>query len=232
MLLRIFTLTLDPVNPLQFSLDEARSFFNKELAAYSLFTRDAGGDSIHRYQAVQCKYLKNDLIVMGISQGAGLLRQLSEDRDMILSGPHACIIISRDPAIKNEEFGVTDSLQTYEFLTPWLALNQQNARKFYDLKGKPERDAFMQKLLLGHLNVLAKALDYKPASPILCEPKVRFRRERIDNENIMVFLGKFQTNLRIPDFFGIGQSVSKGYGTIRRVDQNLQTDPPEDSSDC
>jgi hypothetical protein len=33
----------------------------------------------------------------------------------------------------------------------------------------------------------------------------------------MVFLGKFRTNLTIPDYFGIGQSVSQGFGTIRRV---------------
>ena len=41
--------------------------------------------------------------------------------------------------------GSSDKIHTYEFLTPWLALNQQNAKKFYDLKGKPKRDAFMTK---------------------------------------------------------------------------------------
>jgi len=216
MFLRIFTLTLEPVNPLRFSPDEARSFFNRELAAYSLDTRDP--DSIHRYQALQCKYIKNELMVIGIGQGAGLLRQLAEGRDTILTGENACTITGRDSTIRNEEFGITGSLHTYEFLTPWLALNQQNAKKFYDLKGKPERDAFMQKLLLGHLNALAKSLDYKPPVPISCEPKVRFRRERIDDENVIVFLGKFRTNLSIPDFLGIGQSVSRGFGTIRHID--------------
>jgi hypothetical protein len=54
--------------------------------------------------------------------------------------------------------------------------------------------------------------------PISCEPKVRFRRDRIDDENIMVFVGKFRTNLGIPDFLGIGQSVSRGFGTIRHID--------------
>jgi len=221
MFLRIFSLTLEPANPLQFSLEGARSFFNKELAAYSLITKDADGDFIHRYQAVQCKYLKNELTVVGISQGAGLLRQLAGDRETILPGPDACTITSRDPAIRNEEFGITDLPQAYEFLTPWLALNQQNAKKFYDLKGKPERNAFMQKLLLGHLSALARSLDYKAPVPISCEPKVRFRRDRIDNENIMVFLGKFRTNLRIPDFLGIGQSVSRGFGTVRHIDEAL-----------
>jgi Cas6b C-terminal domain/Cas6b N-terminal domain len=231
MFLRIFSLTLEPVNPLQFSLGECRSFFNKELAAYSLSTKNTDSDKLHRYQAVQCKYIKDTLMVIGISQGAGLLHQLAGGRDTILAGANTSLITERDSLIRNEEFGITGSLHSYEFLTPWLALNQQNAKKFYDLSGKTERDAFMQKLLLGHLTSLAKSLDYKLPFPIICEPKVRFRRDRIDNENIMVFLGRFQTNLRIPDFMGIGQSISKGFGTVRHVDQDLQADPRAETPD-
>jgi len=112
----------------------------------------------------------------------------------------------------------------YEFLTPWIALNQQNAKKFYDLNGKPQRDAFMQKLLTTHLNTLAKSLDYTTTVPITCRAKVRFRRDRIGRENLMVFLGKFQTNLHIPDYLGTGLSVSQGYGTIKRI-----TESPDNS---
>ena len=109
------------------------------------------------------------------------------------------------------------TLQTYEFLTPWLALNQQNAKKFYTLKGKVERDAFMHSILINNLGMLAKSLDYKIPEPIQCEAKIRFRIDRIERENVIVFLGKFRTNLNIPDYFGIGQSVSQGFGTIRCV---------------
>ena len=56
--------------------------------------------------------------------------------------------------------GISDTIHTYEFLTPWLALNQQNAKKFYDLKGKTERDSFMQKILTRNLITLAKSIDY------------------------------------------------------------------------
>jgi hypothetical protein len=218
MILRIFTLTLEPVNPLRFSLEELRSFFNRELAAYTRIPRENESRYIHRYPALQCKSVKDTLMAIGISQGAGFLRQITEDQDTIHSGAHACIITGRDAAIRNEEFGTTGTSCTYEFQTPWLALNQQNAKKFYDLKGKPDRDAFMQKILLGHLNGLAKSLDY--GAEISCEAKVRFRKERVDDANVMVFLGKFRTNLRIPDYLGIGQSVSRGFGTLCHTSQD------------
>jgi len=217
MILRMFTLFLEPEHPLKFSSDEFRSFLNKELAEYSALPRNDSTGFIHRYPALQCKQIKGYLLVTSISQGADCLCQLTRGRTILGAGENTCRITARDPVIRVELFAITDTITTYEFLTPWLALNQQNAKKFYDLKGKPERDAFMQKLLTAQLNTLAKSLDYKITVPITCEAKVRFIRDRIGGENMMVFVGKFQTNLRIPDYLGIGQLVSRGYGTIKCI---------------
>jgi hypothetical protein len=167
---------------------------------------------------VQCKQIKTLLMVIGVGQGADLLREISGIGNVLRTG-EACFTVSgKDMDIRNEMFGITGAIHAYEFLTPWLALNQQNAKKFYDLKGKPERDSFMQKILTANLTVLAKSVDYDLPAPVACECRVRFKRERINHENVMVFLGTFRTNLRIPDYLGIGQSVSEGFGTIRCTD--------------
>lgn len=225
MILRVYTVTLEPRSPLRFSLDSFRSYLNKKLDAYSALSRNDTAGFIHRYPVLQCKQIKAELIVTGISQGASCLFQLTHDQTELGAGESTCRITASDPTIQAEPFGVMDTVSTYEFLTPWLALNQQNKKKFYDLKGKAPRDAFMQKLLMAQLNTLAKSLDYEITAPITCEAKVRFRRERINRENVMVFIGKFWTNLAIPDFLGIGQSVSQGYGTMKRI-----TEDPKDYS--
>ncbi|MDD1683216.1 MAG: hypothetical protein LUO98_05190 [Methanoregula sp.] len=225
MILRMYALTLEPIHPLRFSLYEFRSFLNKKLAEYSGLHRTDAAGFLHRYPVIQCKQVKGDLMVTGISQGADCLYQLSHDESELGAGESTCRITARDTAIRAETFGVTEVNTPYKFLTPWLALNQQNAKKFYDLQGKPPRDAFMQKLLTAQLNTLARSLDYDTTVPITCQARVQFRRERIRQENVMVFLGKFQTNLIIPDFLGIGQSVSQGYGTLKRI-----TEDPKDHS--
>jgi hypothetical protein len=217
MILRTYTLRLEPANPLQFSLEELRSFFNRELQEYSLARKETADGFIHRYPAVQCKQVKGVLMVIGISQGADFLLQLTGGKTDIAAGAGSVRIVERDGVMQEELFGITDEIHQYEILTPWLALNQQNAKKFYDLKGKPARDAFMQKILAGHLATLAKSLDYPPPLPVTCTAHVRFIRERIERENMIVFLGKFTTNLRIPDYFGIGQSVSQGFGALREL---------------
>jgi hypothetical protein len=222
MILRMYTISVEPAHPLRFSVDELRSFLNKKLAVYSVLCRNDAAGFIHRYPVLQCKQVKGDLIVTGIGQGAGCLCQLTGDQTELAAGESTCRITARDPAIRAEQFGVTDAITTYKFLTPWLALNQQNAKKFYDLNGKLLRDTFMQNLLTAQLNTLAKSLDYEIPVPITCKAKVRFKRERIDRENVMVFLGKFRTNLTVPDFLGIGQSVSQGYGTIKSFTEDSE----------
>jgi hypothetical protein len=216
MIQKLFTLFLSPVNPMQFSITEFRSYLLGKLGEYTVLHKENASGFIYRYPVVQCKQFKNSLIILGISQGADFLFEHTRGLKEISQGTIACTILERDTSIRLEVFGI-GTLQTYEFLTPWLALNQQNTKKFYTLKGKAERDAFMHRILVNNLGMLAKSLDYKIPEPIQCEAKIRFRIDRIERENVIVFLGKFRTNLRIPDYFGIGQSVSLGFGTIRRV---------------
>jgi hypothetical protein len=216
MLLNILTLTLEPADPIQFSIAELRSFFAGKLGEYTLLHKGNDTGFIHRYPVIQCKQIKNRLLVIGISQGASFLEQLIRDHTEIPAGKNTCTIVTRDVTSRKEEFGISGVMHTYTFLTPWLALNQQNAKKFYDLKGKSERDAFMLKILLSNLGTLAKSLDYKTPVAVNGDAKVQFRIDWIDRENVIVFSGRFRTNLIIPDYFGIGQSVSQGFGTIQR----------------
>ncbi len=220
MILRMYTISLEPEDPLRFSVDELRSFLNKELAEYAALHRNDAAGFIHRYPVLQCKLIKGNLMITAISQGADCLYRLTHGQEVLGTGEGTCRITARDPAIRPEPFGVSDAVITYEFLTPWLALNHQHTKKFYDLSGKPQRDAFMKNLLAAHLRTLVKSLDYQVTVPLICEAKVRFRRDRIGRENMMVFLGKFQTNLDIPDYLGIGRSVSQGYGTIKRITES------------
>ena len=223
MILRMYALTLEPIHPLRFSLYEFRSFLNKKLAEYSGLHRTDAAGFLHRYPVIQCKQVKGDLMVTGISQGADCLCKVIRDQKTLGAGENTCRITACDSEVRSEPFGVTDTVTAYEFLTPYLALNQQHAKQFYDLNGKAQRDAFLQTLLSTHLATLAKSLDYRITTTVSCEAKVRFKRERIGNENGMVFLGKFRTNLRIPDYLGIGRLVSQGYGTIKCIRESPDT---------
>ena len=216
---RIFTLTLTPANPLQFSITEFRSLLSRECAKRTA-KADPGtmaGPGLSRYPPILCGQLKHEIRVTGICQGADFLYSLTRETTEIPGGENRCHIDTRDEEIRSEPFGITDEEHEYEFLTPWLALNQQNEKKFYLLQGKPARDAFMQKLLAAQLNTFAKSLEYSHELPIACTAHVRFVRERIERQTVMIFKGRFRTNLKIPQYLGIGQSVSQGFGWVQEI---------------
>lgn len=219
MTLRIFTLTISPADPLRFSLPEFRSVIARRCAERSCTVAPGSPADpvLSRYPSILCGQLKSGIRVTGICQGADFLSQIVEGNTEILDGNLRCQIDTRDAAIRTEPFGLTDEEHEYEFLTPWLALNQQNEKKFYLLQGKPARDAFMQKLLAAQLNTFVKSLEYSPDKPISCTAHVRFIRERIDRQTVMIFKGRFRTNLRIPQYLGIGQSVSQGFGWVQEI---------------
>jgi hypothetical protein len=166
--------------------------------------KDRAADFIHRYPVVQAKIVQDRILVLGINEGADFLSQFSVGISKFATGLCTCTIVERDTSVRNEEFPISRGRTMYEFQSAWLALNEQNAKKFYDLDGKAERDAFMNGILARNLATLAKSLGYAPISPITVEAKVRFRKERVDDANEMGFTGKFATDLALPDYLGIG----------------------------
>lgn len=219
MFLRIFSISLTPVNPHRFSLFKFRSLLARLCSDHAGITgaRAPVGPVLSRYPPIISGQQKTVIRVTGICQGADFLWQIVDGNTEILDGNLQCHIDTRDAVIRNEKLETTDDQHEYEFLTPWLALNQQNEKKFYLLQGKPARDVFMQKLLTTQLNTLAKSLESPPGKPITCTAQVRFIRERIDHQTVMVFKGRFRTNLLIPQYLGIGRSVSQGFGWVREI---------------
>jgi hypothetical protein len=217
MILHTFTLTLDPANPMQCTVKELRGFFATKLSEYTELHKHEAGTFTYRYPVVQYKMIKNIHTVIGINEGADLLTTICNESPEIRPGTGTWQITGHSPAINAEEFGIADTLIPYEFLTPWLPFSQENYKRFYKLKGKEERDGFVQKILVQNINSLSKSLGCEIPAPVRCETNLHFQKDRIGDVSDMTFTGKFQTNFLIPDLLGIGKSVSLGFGTVQQI---------------
>jgi hypothetical protein len=216
MMLKIFSLTLEPTNPVRFSLDELRASLLRDLSEYLLLHQENAAGFIHRYPVIQCRQIKNTLMVMGINEGAEFLKSRSADHNQIRSAENTCTIHEKSPALQDEEFGVSGTPLSYEFITPWLPFSQENNRKFYLLKVKEERDAFIRTILVGNILTLSKSLGYTVPGPVTADINMHFQKERIDGTSVITLTGKFSLPFFIPDYLAIGRSVSAGYGVIRK----------------
>jgi len=220
MILHTFTLTLGSTRPIHGSALELRGFFATKFNEYTELHQHNADKFIYRYPVVQYKMIGNVPTVIGINEGAEVLKQIFDEYQEIRLGENTYQIVERGISVKNEEFGISDKIRSYEFVTPWLALNQENYRKFYTLKGKIERDEFVRKILIGNLISMSKSLGYEVPGQIKCDAQVHFRKDRLKDVSVMTFTGTFQANFLIPDYLGIGKSVSRGFGAVRQITGN------------
>lgn len=216
MYLKIFSVTLEPSDPVTFSIDKLRSSLAKDLYEYLRVHNDNASGFIHRYPVVQCRQLKNTLTVIGVNEGAAFLQSLSGNSAEMGAKENSCIIREKSPALLDEEFGVAATSQSYEFVTPWIPFSQENNRKFYLLKGKNERDAFIRTALAGNIQALSKALGYTIPGPVSGEINMHFQKERIGGAPVIALTGKFSLPFFIPEHLGIGRFVSLGFGAVKK----------------
>ncbi len=216
MILKLFTLSLASTRPIHASSAELRGFFATRFNEFALLHQHAADKLIYRYPLVQYKIIDSTPVVIGINDGAEVLKEVYDKYDEIKLGEEVYEIVEKGISVRNQEFGITDMIHFYEFATPWLALNQENYMKYYNLGGREERVEFLRKTLIANLLSMSKSLDYQVPGRIKCDVQVKARKSRLKDINVMSFIGGFCANFLIPDYVGIGKSVSRGFGAVVR----------------
>ncbi len=74
----------------------------------------------------------------------------------------------------------------------------------------------MRKTLIGNLLSISKSLGYVVLEQIKIRTKLSPVKVYSKGIPLIGFEGEFQTDLMIPDYLGIGRSVSRGFGVARR----------------
>jgi hypothetical protein len=169
----------------------------------------------YHYPLVQYKRVNGELMVVGLQDYARILMNKMSNVDKISTMQGDFKIESHE--ISLQSCSIRNIPCGYEFATPWLPLNETNYASFMNL-GVAEQKAFLEKILVGNTLSCLKGLgifvDYRVSSQI-----ATFRSFQVHAHGNAFegFTARFFLNVELPDFIGLGKSVSKGFGTIRRV---------------
>lgn len=185
-----------------------------------IHNHDVEGNLIYQYPRVQYKVLNNSFLIIGFMEGKEIINKLFYDLNTLnLEGSWEQVV---EHAIDNCKFnfGLSSQSYKYRFITPWLALNEMNYERYQKFGIFAKRKELLENILIGNLISISKSLGYTVPAKI-CSNIVNTREVKIKFKNILMigFLGEFSVNFEIPDYFGIGKSVSRGFGTIIRVQQ-------------
>ena len=217
MILKILRLTLHSDAPMRGDAAKLRGFFATSFNEYSLLHQHATDKLIYKYPLIQYKMLEGSPLVLGINEGAEVLKEIYDKFDEIKLGESKYSIMERGITMKSEEFGCSQEILSYRFSSPWLALSQENYARYSEASQEGRKD-LLRRILVGNLLSASKGLGY------VAREHIRLDLGRMQDEICLLkgtkvtgFRGEFTTCFAIPDLMGLGKSVSRGYGTVTRL---------------
>ena len=170
---------------------------------------------LYNYPRVQYKILEGTPVILGIEEGAEVLKNISSDLTEARLDKGVYSVESIQMTQLNAEFGPCRANHQYRFLTPWLALNPSNYAKYNGMTDWKVKKEFLNGILVGNLLSMCKSLDYVVNQKLYVHSRLDDETVTFKGVSVIGFTGEFRVNFQIPDFFGLGKGVSQGFGVIK-----------------
>jgi len=166
------------------------------------------------YPRVQVKIINEEIYIIGIKEGVEPVMSLIDNIKSFNFGNITIIIDKYEIEENINQFKATDKILRYKFITPWVALNKSTGGKYRFLSDQ-EKPLFLNKLLGQNLLFIAKEIGEEIKTKIYT--KVSFDNnvpEKIDDNGWGAFTGEFKTNFILPNYTGLGNGITRGYGAL------------------
>lgn len=179
------------------------------------------GKCQYRYPVVQYKVVRGKPMILAIGKDAiEIARSIfCGVRDLRLHGKTVGIKKS-EMKIDRDYLGISLTLRTYRFITPWLGLNSENYRKYCESSNL--REEILRRCLTGNILGVCKYLDYHVDKSILVKHDLQVESVILKREKMLGFRGFFVANFYLPELIGIGKSCSRGYGCCSDITEQSE----------
>ena len=202
----------------QFSDEKVVPFLNGKLRNKYLYPR------------VQVKILNEQIYIVGIKEGINPVVSLIDNFNSFNFGNITINIEKYDIEKNKDQFNTTEKLLRYKFITPWIALNKSTGDKYRFLTDQ-EKPFLLNQLLGKNLLFIAKELGFDIKNKIFTKVSINnLIPEKIDENGWGAFTGEFKTNFLIPSYIGLGNGITRGFGTLFSLN-NPNSLTPESSKE-
>ena len=197
-------------------LHKARGYFSNRYERYDLLhnhDRDTG-KHLYRYPAVQFK-INRFFSIFGYKQeGIEILKDIFLTSENLVIEGKTIEIYGKEIEVKEAVFGEDGQFYVYEFLTPWIALNQSNYKEYMRIDDDAQKNRMLNSILVNNIISFCKFAGYTIKSRLEVKSKFLEVQANLKGKTHNAFKGEFMVNFLLPDFLGLGKSSSRGYGNI------------------
>lgn len=175
------------------------------------------GRTVYSYPLIQYKVINTNAMLVGLDAGAEALAQLHMLDVALDIGKETYQVARQEISFSTVEFGWHLPHLLYEFFTPWLALNDKNYMLYQRTGDIHRKKQLLISILTGNLLAMSKGLGYRVNFPIEADIfEFREIQTRLKGIPMTAFKGIFCANFNIPQWWGLGKSASRGFGTVQK----------------
>tara|TARA_Y100000768_G_scaffold372120_1_gene339488 strand:- start:815 stop:1723 length:909 start_codon:yes stop_codon:yes gene_type:complete len=169
------------------------------------------------YPRVQVKILNEQIYIIGIKEGVEPVLSIPDKIKELDFGNITFTINDFEEETLEQQFALSGTAVKYSFLTSWAALNHVTGKKYRSIPFKKKK-SYLNKLLGTNLIFLAKEMGISIDRGIYTKVKIsNLHPKSIDDNKWKSFKGDFKTNIILPNYIGLGNGITRGYGTISRL---------------
>ncbi len=210
-------LTLEITQTRSINPAKIRGYIASNHMKNSIFHQHKGNELHYRYPLIHYHIITDTPVITGWQEGVQETKKLFKQLDHFQINNRKIYIHRKKFVTKKQKFGLTTKKNKYMFISPWLALNNKNYQRYISTS-KNQKQAFLEKILTGNILSASKGLGYTVEDRI--KTSIIYTRQiktRLKGTPLVAFKGAFEVNFELPELFGLGKSVSRGFGAVKRI---------------
>lgn len=176
----------------------------------------SGSEFAYRYPLIQYKMINSNPSMICVDFGVDEIYKFFQKENWDLKIRDRWIEMKiKSLNLETHELQL-NSFSHYFKIYNWIGLSQKNFEAFRNAEHLTDKLTMLENVLVGNILSFAKGINWTITDKIRLEitDMVKEKWVPVKGVKVKAFDLNFKTNINLPEFIGMGKSISLGYGTI------------------